>query len=103
MRVVLPLIALLFATAASAQQSKTVPPPPDPSLATTPSPKNCRDRVHTVRAERALQRLERDAAAEEPLMILAVHKTIEGCAVLVTVNADLPLPDPQEHRMMPAR
>ena len=104
MRVAVPLIAMLLATGASAQQSKTVTLLPDPSVTTGPSQKNCRDRIRTVRQERGLQRLERDEGAEEPLMILAVHRTIDGCTVLVTVNDGIrALPEPQEHRMMPAR
>ena len=106
MRVVVPLIALLFATSASAQQAKTVPLLPDPSVTTEPSQKNCRDRVHVVREERGLNRLERDAKAEDPLLIAAVHKTIDGCAVLVMRDntSDVrPLPATQEHRLMPAR
>ena len=104
MRVALPLIALLFATGASAQQAKTVPLRTDPSAAAERSQKNCRDRIQEVRQERGLPRLERDAGAADPLMILAVHRTIDGCSVLVTVNDEIrPLPEPREPRLMRAR
>jgi hypothetical protein len=102
MRVVVPLIALLLAASASAQQARPVPLS-SPSVVTALPQKNCRDRLFTVRDERGLQRLDRDARPADPLMILAVHKTIDGCAVLVTVTGDRPLPEPREHRLMPSR
>ena len=104
MRLAVLLIALLFATGASAQQAKTEPLQADPSVAAERSHKNCRDRIQAVRGERGLPRLERDPGVEDPLMILAVHRTIDGCAVLVTANDGIrPLPEPREPRMMPAR
>jgi len=112
MRVVLPLIALLLTTAASAQQSAPVQPAPGPRPMLGPvigeesSTQVCRDRIHEVRRELGKPALERDAAPTDPLFIAAVDKRIGGCSVMVMRNdtSDIrALPAPQEHRMMPAR
>ena len=43
----------------------------------------CRDRIHTVREERGLPPLDREAAdPEEPLLIAAVDHRIDGCSVM---------------------
>ena len=66
----------------------------------------CRDRIHEVRRELGKPALERDASPQEPLFIAAVDKRIGGCSVMVMRNdtSDVrPLPEPQEHRLMPAR
>ncbi len=110
MRVVLPLIALLFATGAGVPQTAQVDPAPGTALGQVIAPQGssavCRDRIHEVRRELGKPALERDAAPADPLLIAAVDKRIDGCSVLVMRNdtSDIrPLPAPQEHRMMPAR
>jgi hypothetical protein len=71
--------------------------------------KNCRDRIVLVREERGLPKLERDTASpDEPLLIAAVDKRIDGCAVMVmhgNTSDVRPLPEFQEGsgQLMPAR
>ena len=49
-----------------------------------PSDVACRDRIETVRAERGLPMLDRQpASTEDPLLIAAVDRRIDGCSVLV--------------------
>ena len=90
MRYVLPIAALLACTAASAAEDAEA----DGNLAWPAYPQReelsqggdtiCRDRVHTVREERELPRLERETTdPEEPLLIAAVDHRIDGCSVLV--------------------
>lgn len=61
----------------------------------------CRDRVHEVREERGLPKLDdKSANADEPLFIAAVDKRIDGCSMLVMRNdtSDVrPLPAMPEH------
>ena len=85
MRVVLPLLALFLTTAAAPQAGPAVPGPdltiPEPSQAV------CRDRIIEVRKERGLPDLRRETATpDEPLLIAAVDKRINGCSVLVMRN-----------------
>lgn len=98
MPVALSLAALLLATGA-------VPPPeapaPDPRIALSQpglSTRVCRDRIHEVREELGLPRLDRGTASpDEPLFIAAVDKRIDGCSVMVMRDntADMrPLPAP---------
>ena len=106
MRVAMPLIALLLATSASAQQ--TAPAQPAPSQVADPNGSSlvCRDRIQQVRRELGQPPLFRDASQADPLLIAAVEKRIGGCSVLVMRNdtRDIrPLPAPGEHRVMPAR
>jgi hypothetical protein len=106
MRNALLLPALFLGVAASAEAPPAVERVPAP---TAPLPRsgdallapsaaaNCRDRIETVRDERALPRLRRDRnAADEPLLIAAVDQRIDGCSVLV-MRHDLsdvrPLPE----------
>ena len=60
----------------------------------------CRDRIHTVREERGLPALDREAAdADEPLLIAAVDHRIDGCSVMVMKydSRDVrPIPKPDE-------
>jgi hypothetical protein len=69
----------------------------------------CRDRIEMVREERGLPKLERHTASpDEPLMIAAVDKRIDGCAVMVMHGnaSDIrPLPEFEEGpgQLMPAR
>ena len=82
MRIVLPLLALAFATAAAPPAVRL----PMRELQTLPAPSEqvCRDRIHEVREERGLPELSREnAKPDEPLMILAVDKRIDGCSVMV--------------------
>ena len=98
MRIALSLIALTFATGATAPQA--VPPEPVPGALTarTDQKAACRDRIELVRQERGLPKLQRDTARpDEPLFIAAVDKRIDGCSVLVMREnlADVrPLPAP---------
>ena len=98
MRIALSLIALTFATGATAPQA--VPPEPVPGALTarTDQKAACRDRIELVRQERGLPMLQRDTAKpDETLFIAAVDKRIDGCSVLVMRNnlADVrPLPAP---------
>lgn len=59
-----------------------------------PTPEQCRDRIHQVRE--ATGQLERGTAdPEEPLMIYAVDRRQDGCAVLVVAG------DPEDIRPLP--
>lgn len=100
MRVALPLIALMLATGASAAP-EAVPPEPAPGAKSAQAdPKAvCSDRIHMVRQQRGLPTFQRDTAtSEEPLLIYAVDKRIDGCSVMVMAyNAQdiRPLPNAQ--------
>jgi len=93
MRSALPLIALMLATGAAAQQSGPSAPVPEArdrliiSIPLPDRPTNaaaCTDRIHEVREERGLPRLERGTATpDEPLLIAAVDHRIDGCSVMV--------------------
>ncbi|HYD24298.1 MAG TPA: hypothetical protein VEB68_05845 [Croceibacterium sp.] len=84
MRVVLPLVALALATGAAAREAALPEPIPGAIVAQIGPKAVCRDRIHLVREERGLPKLEREpASAEEPLLIAAVDKRIDGCSVLV--------------------
>lgn len=60
------------------------------------SPESCADRIERVRDDLAQPRLDRSpASADKPLLIAAVDKRIDGCAVLQmkgNVNDLRPLP-----------
>lgn len=107
MRFVLPLLAPLLAAA-------TVPAEPLPSLGDElrnfeQLRKNCRGRIEQVREERGLPKLQQDTASpDEPLLIAAVEKLVDGCSVMVMyhdTNDIRPLPEFQEGsgQLMPAR
>ena len=79
-----------------------------PSEVTTPEGagfrENCRDRIELVREERGLPKLERDSASpDEALLIAAVDKRVDGCAVM-QMHGDAsdirPLPLAPEHDAM---
>ena len=84
-----------------------------PSEVTTPEGagfrENCRDRIELVREERGLPKLERDSASpDEALLIAAVDKRVDGCAVMVMRHdtSDIrPLPEFKEGpaQLRPAR
>ena len=108
MRFALSLIALTLATGALAESAgapKAVPQEPVPGTlsAATDSEVVCRDRIHEVRQERGLPKLQRDTATpEEPLLIAAIDRRIDGCSVMVmrSNTADVrPSPAPGEARM----
>ena len=113
LRTSLPLIALVLATGASGESigaPQPVPPEPVPGAMTAQADRQavCRDRIHMVRQERGLPMLQRDTASpDEPLLIAAVDKRIDGCSVMVMRNdlSDVrPLPAIDgPGRMMPAR
>jgi hypothetical protein len=102
MRIAVSMIALTLATGAAAEISvapEAVPPEPVPGAQTAQAdPKTvCSDRIHLVRQERGLPKLQRDTATpDEPLLIAAVDKRIDGCSYLVMRNdlADVrPIPE----------
>lgn len=117
MRIVLPLAALLFtsaATAADAPSARSSAPAQrsapqfDQGVISPDEARSCRDRIHTAREERGLPKLQRDTASpDEPLFIAAVDKRIDGCSVLVMRNntSDIrPLPTIEgKGQLMPAR
>jgi hypothetical protein len=96
MRFALLLLAPLLTASEVPPSPQTAP---SPSVAPdAPSPnKNCQGRIETVREERGLPMLKRDnAPADEPLIIAAVDKRIDGCEVLVlkgNINDVRPLPE----------
>ncbi|HEY6816732.1 MAG TPA: hypothetical protein VI168_14425 [Croceibacterium sp.] len=108
MRAILPLVALVLATGAAAEQEVALAPAPeipvlpDPSVRSPGLPlseqKVCIDRIHEVRAERGFPLLDRgNAVADEPLMIAAVDHRIDGCSVLVMRH------DTRDVRPLPTR
>ena len=63
----------------------------------------CRDRIHDVRQERGLRKLERENGIHKSHLIKAVDQRIDGCSVMVMhhdINDVRPLPDVQS---LPAR
>ena len=106
MRIAVSLIALLFATGAGVPQTVQVRPAPELSDAAAPPAGVCRDRIEQVRRETGQPTLDRGGSPQEPLLIAAVDKRIDGCSVMVMRNdtSDLrPLPAPAEHRLRPAK
>lgn len=107
MRFVLVLLAP-FAIAATTD-SQTVPDVDLEDAQGYEPGKNCRDRIVLVREERGLPKLERDTASpDEPLIIAAVDKRIDGCAVMLmhgNMSDVRPLPEFQEGhgQLIPAR
>lgn len=114
MRITLPL-ALLLATGAAppttSQGSSSGNSPrqvPEVQIDPTSGTTVCRETIQQVREERGHPWVDRGSAPnpDEPLLIAAVHKTIDGCAVMVMRDdtSDVrPIPGPQEHRLMPAK
>jgi hypothetical protein len=111
MRTVLPLIALFLTAAAAPPQTEA----PGEKQAQTPAVEidptsgkvMCRDKIQQVRAERGLPWVDRGTAVDpdQPLLIAAVDHRIDGCSVMVMRDdtSDVrPLPEPREHRLMPA-
>ena len=111
MRVVLPLIALVLATGAApspAPAPETNAAAPQVTINPTNGKAVCRETIQEVREERGLPWVDRGTAEEpdQPLLIAAVDKTIDGCSVLVMRDntSDIrPLPEPREHRLRPAK
>ena len=104
MRIALPLIALMLTTGAAAETwraPQAVPPEPVPGALTAQADPTavCRDRIHVVRQERGLPKLQRDTATpDKGLLIAAVDHRIDGCSVMVMRNntSDVrPLPRPE--------
>ena len=98
MQTLLPLAAALLFTAAAPQAG-----PPDGPMSREYLDRKqeiCRDRIHEVRAELGLPRLQRETASpDEPLFIAAVDKRVDGCSVLVMRRdtSDIrPIPKPPE-------
>ena len=113
MRVAIPLLALVLATGAAPPQApasmlKTNPAAPAVTIDPQTGKTVCRETIQEVREERGLPWVDRGTAAEpdEPLLIAAVAKKIDGCSVLVMRDdtSDVrPVPGPSEHRLMPAK
>jgi len=108
MRVALPLIAIVFASGASAEEPKRILPDPNVIGDATADSTVCHDRIHQVRDNRGLPELQRkQASPEEPLLIAAVDHQINGCSVLVMRNdtSDIrPIPAlPKDPQLIPAR
>lgn len=97
----LPAITLLFtlpAAALAGDAPTAAPLPKAPPLATPwqPDEAQCRDRIHQVREERGLPRLERETASpDKPVMIWAVDRREHGCAVMVVKGS------PEDIRPLP--
>ena len=108
-RIVLPLAALALATGNSSPPSVVIQQPGSlraPAVGEIGASAVCRDRIREVRRELGQPALDRNAPVQDPLFIAAVDKRIGGCSVLVMRNdtSDIrPLPEPSEHRLMPAR
>jgi hypothetical protein len=107
MRLVLVLLAPLAVAATTAAQTA---PDFDLDKPQEYEPgKNCRDHIMLVREERGLPKLERDTASpDEALIIAAVDKRIDGCAVMMmrgNTSDVRPLPEFQEGpgQLTPAR
>jgi hypothetical protein len=111
MRVIVPLIALLFTTGAAAPTAVIAPmPAPDSPIRLQAAPDGatavCRDQIQQVRRELGKPALDREVSPQQPLFIAAVDKRIGGCEVMVMRDdtSDFrPLPAPGEARLMPAR
>lgn len=86
--------ALLLSAAAVTPPTAVVPRGTPPLLsphqgdqaAEASNSRVCRDRIERVRHERRLPKLVRERASNEPLLIAAVDKRIDGCSVLVMRN-----------------
>ena len=113
MRLVVPLIALFLTSAAAPPQAETEAPgeerveAPVVEIDPTTGKAICRDKIQQVRAERGLPWVDRGTAVDpdQPLLIATVDHRIDGCSVMVMRDdtSDVrPLPEPQEHRVMPA-
>src|SRR5690606_15089807 len=98
MRIVLPLVALVLATAGAAAPQPEIVPSMREIQAPGDGTAVCRDRVEEIRDERGLPKLDRDPADPgEDLLIAAVDMRIGGCSVMVMRNdtSDIrPLPAP---------
>ena len=110
MRYVVPLFALVLTTGATAPQTPESPRVELPPVKIDPATGKavCRETIQEVREERGLPWVDRGTAPDpdQPLLIAAVARTIDGCSVLVMRDdtSDVrPVPGPQEHRLMPAK
>lgn len=96
MRITLTLCVFLASTAASLpQEQQSVASGEDASardlsatsslrFSARPEAADCGDKIVEARAERGLPRLDRKPAnADEPYLIAAVDKRIDGCSVMV--------------------
>jgi len=65
-----------------------------------PRPGDCRDRIQQVREDSGQPRLDRETASpDRPLLIAAVDKRVDGCAVMQmkgNVNDLRPIPQPSD-------
>jgi len=97
-----PLVLLTSVSSAHAEDRPLAVPeqPANAPWSAHPSPpRNCRDTIHTARAELGLPLLRdnaRPADDSEAMLILAVDREIEGCDVLVMAS------DPRDFRPLPA-
>lgn len=90
MRLAVPLIAIALTTGAAAEPVRApqaVPVAPGAMTAAMGPELICRDRIHEVRQERELPTLQRHTeTADEPLLIAAVDRRIDGCSYMVMRN-----------------
>lgn len=106
MRVILPLAAVLLSTAAANAREALPLENSTPFAVQQEAGRVCRDSIHQVRRELGKPALQRDSSSTDGLLIAAVDKRIGGCSVLVMRDdtSDFrPLPEPGEHRLMPAK
>jgi hypothetical protein len=112
MRVVVPLIALFLTAAAAPPQAEASGEKHVETRVVEIDPTTgkamCRDKIQQVRAERGLPWVDRRTAIDpdRPLLIAAVDHRIDGCSVMVMRDdtSDVrTLPEPREHRLMPAK
>ena len=115
MRWLAPLVLLTSVSAGHAEDKPSAAPneTAETAQSTHPSqPRNCRDTIHTARAELGLPLLRdnaRPADDSEAMLILAVDREIDGCDVLVMASdprdfRPLPaMPEPHEWRVRPAQ
>jgi len=106
--VLLPLAPLLVAATVAPHAPASLHKLPKLANQAEEIRKNCRGRIEAVRQERGLPKLAPDKGSDrDPLLVLAVDRSIDGCEVLVVSN-DLndirPLPDFSEEpaRLRPA-
>jgi hypothetical protein len=83
----LPLAPLLVAAAVAPHPIASAHKLPKLANQAEEMRKNCRGRIDTVRQERGLPRLAPDKGSDhDPLLVLAVDRSIDGCEVLVVRN-----------------
>lgn len=107
MKIALSVVAAAMLSATPPQQSLRFAPDGKPVDRT--AEKVCANRIETVRAERGLPKLEREAASpQEPLFFTALDYRVDGCGALVMRNdtsdiRPVPIIPADQPLFMPAR